>query len=98
LSHLHALLGPGTVTASGELDVVSAPALTEAIVAVAARWASVTIDLSAVTFMDGAGLSALVGARTRMLADGSVLRIRTPHQRVRHVLRLTNLEAAFTIV
>ena len=98
MSHLHALLGPGTVTASGELDVVSAPALTEAISAVAARFASVTLDLSAVTFMDGAGLSALLGARRRMLADGTLLQIRTPHHRVRHVLRLTNLEAFFIIV
>jgi anti-anti-sigma factor len=98
VSHLHALLGPGIVTASGELDLVSAPALTEAIAAVAARWAEVTLDLSAVTFMDGAGLSVLVGARRKMLADGSVLQLRTPHHRVRHVLRLTNLEAAFTIV
>jgi anti-sigma B factor antagonist len=98
VSHLHALLGPGTVTATGELDLVSAPTLTDAITTVAARWANVTIDLSAVTFMDGAGLSVLVGARRRMLADGTPLRLRTPHERVRHVLRLTNLETAFTIV
>jgi len=52
----------------------------------------VDIDLSAVTFMDAAGVSTLVQASHRASELGRVLRIRQPSPAVRRVVHLCGLD------
>lgn len=96
---LRTVLGtpPGVLLAVGELDVVSAGHLGAAVRTLADRCTEVTLDLSGVTFIDGAGVGALLAARRSVIGTGGSLRLRTPHERVRRVLRLTHLEDLFTI-
>lgn len=54
---------PGLVAASGELDISGAQPLVDAITATAMTVEHLTGDLGSVTFMDGAGLAALVDIR-----------------------------------
>lgn len=56
----------------GDLDLGSVPALRSASTEIAADgWARVVVDLSGVTFIDSAGMGALIGLRRRCVAaDG----------------------------
>ena len=60
--------GVHIVVLHGELDIVSAYGVALALVEVAGS--TVVVDLSDLTFMDSTGISALVMARKRILADG----------------------------
>lgn len=57
------------VALHGELDIVSAGTLADALVELAGS--TLVVDLSDLTFMDSTGIGALVVARNRMLADGA---------------------------
>lgn len=52
----------------------------------------VIVDLTAVTFIDSAGLGALVGAHRRMRECGGLLRIVRPPQLVHRAFELTGLD------
>jgi anti-sigma B factor antagonist len=56
------------VALHGELDIVSAVGLADALVEVAGS--TVVVDLRGLTFMDCSGIDALVAARNRIRADG----------------------------
>lgn len=56
------------VALHGELDVVSADGLADALVEVAGS--TVVADLSDLTFLDCSGIAALVAARNRIVAKG----------------------------
>jgi anti-anti-sigma factor len=56
--------------------------------------ARVVVDLSGVTFMDSAGLNALVGAYHRKVRDGE-LRLVGMRSNVRRVFEITGLLAPF---
>lgn len=56
------------VALHGELDIASADGLADALVEVAGS--TVLVDLSALTFMDCRGISALVAARNRIRSKG----------------------------
>jgi stage II sporulation protein AA (anti-sigma F factor antagonist) len=56
------------VALHGELDIVSADWLTDALVEVAGS--TVVVDLSDLTFMDCSGIDALVAAKNRIVAQG----------------------------
>ena len=56
------------VLAPGELDVVSADGVADALVETAAS--PVVADLSGLMFMDSSGIAALVGPRNRIVAKG----------------------------
>lgn len=81
------------VALSGEIDVVTAPAMREAL-AEATRLAvtGLITDLGDVTFMDAAGLGVLAGAggRARHLPGGLRLAAVPPH--VVRLLKLTGLD------
>ena len=53
----------------------------------------ILIDLSGVTAIDAAGIGALISLR----APGTYLRLVDPSERVRQVLRLTNVHSVFDI-
>jgi anti-sigma B factor antagonist len=84
------------VALGGEIDCFSAPELRDELLRLLRRRGpEVTLDLSAVTFLDCAGVSVLLATRRRAwLEGGSVRLIRVP-PRVRRVISLLNLDAAF---
>lgn len=86
------------LVACGELDIASTRRLVEATSRAAETSRDLTLDLSAVTFMDCAALAALLHTRKNLRERGGVLTLRSPHRSVMHLLRLTRLEHAFPIV
>ena len=90
--------GEVVVTVRGELDIASAPALTDAFDELAAAGTPVTaVDLRHVSFMDSSGLSALLlGART--MPAGSRLQLRNPSESVLRVLTLTGMLQTFDVL
>ncbi len=90
--------GASVLVASGELDIASSGRLLEATRHAAQTSPDVTLDMSAVTFMDCSALSALLRSRRCLALRGGVLTLRSPHRSVLYLLRLTSLEGAFPIV
>jgi anti-sigma B factor antagonist len=58
---------------------------------------SLVIDLSAVTFLDSTGISALIKARNSALAEDKALSLRSVPERVARLLHLTGLDGIFTV-
>ncbi|GAA3220616.1 STAS domain-containing protein [Dactylosporangium siamense] len=84
--------GTITVTVTGAVDLSTAAALDEAVAAAVDDGPpSVVVDLAAVTFIDSAGINALL--KSRRLADerGRQFRITNPTGIVRDVLDLTGV-------
>ncbi len=80
------------VALHGELDIVSAYDLALALVEVAGS--TTVIDLSGLTFMDSSGISALVMAKNRILADGrGQLVLTRPGGIVRDALEIVGLSS-----
>lgn len=82
------------VALSGEIDIVTAPAVRDALSEAADQAVTgITVDLGEVTFIDAAGLGVLAGAayRTRHLPGG--LRLAAVPARVLRLLAVTGLEA-----
>jgi anti-sigma B factor antagonist len=86
----HDLSDIHVVALRGELDVVSADGLADALVEVAGS--TVVVDLSGLTFIDCSGVAALVLARNRILANGlGQLVVTRPGAIVRKVLEIVGL-------
>jgi anti-anti-sigma factor len=83
----------------GELDVSTAPELRSHLASVLDDHGSSTIviDLHDLTFIDAAGLGALVHARNHLRSRGGEIRITEPRPIVRKVLDVTGLRDAFPI-
>jgi anti-anti-sigma factor len=80
------------VVLHGELDVVSALGLADALVEIAGS--TLVVDLSGLTFMDCSGIDALVLARNRILANGQgQLVVTRPTAIVRKSLEIVGLGA-----
>lgn len=78
------------VALQGELDIASADGVADAIVEV--DGSTVVVDLSGLTFMDSTGISALVVARRRILAEGQgQLVVTRPSNIVRTALEIVGL-------
>ena len=78
------------VALHGELDIVSAGGLADALVEVAGS--TVVVDLSGLTFMDCSGIDALVAAKNRILANGlGQLVVTRPSAIVRRALEIVGL-------
>ncbi|WP_347057442.1 STAS domain-containing protein [Blastococcus sp. HT6-30] len=80
------------LTAAGEIDCTSAPqvrAVLDQLVDAAPR--EVVVDLTAVTFLDSAGLCALAAAHRRALAAGGRLRVLAATRAVIRPLQITGL-------
>jgi anti-sigma B factor antagonist len=77
----------------GELDLASAPQLSEALSAAAAQGTlPVTLDLSKVTFIDSSALRALVLAGRELTEQGRTLQIGPRSEMVNRVLSMTSLD------
>jgi anti-sigma B factor antagonist len=82
------------VTVTGEIDMASEASLRAAIDTTLERDPApieVTIDLSEVTFLDSAGIRALLLSHHRATARGVLLRVRDPRPSVASVLQITRV-------
>jgi anti-anti-sigma factor len=77
------------VAAAGELDVASAPELAETLRRLDPGCEAVTLDLRSLTFLDVAGLHAVLNARSLARATGRRLHILGPAGEAARVLELT---------
>jgi len=88
-----------TITVTGCLDSVeSAPIRAALHEHLSEGTSKIIVDLSAVTFMDCAGLAALVIGMTRARLDGGDVRLVSPrHPDARRVLGLTKFDEVFSM-
>jgi anti-sigma B factor antagonist len=94
----HLRQGPGVtvLVAEGELDLVGAPRLIEALPDSGTE--PLVLDLSAVQFMDSSGLRSLLEARQACLEAGRPFAIARPSDAVSRVLELVDLTSEFEVV
>ncbi|MDT0438311.1 MULTISPECIES: STAS domain-containing protein [Streptomyces] len=92
--------GTATVVAlHGEIDVLTAFALSDRLDALTARpHPDLVLDLRAVGFIDCAGLGVLCRARNRVLARDGRLRLVTESASLRRLLRAAGLGGVFELV
>ena len=89
---------PLVVAVSGEIDIASAPKLREELVsAVGRHGARLALDLGGVTFMDCAGINALLAARRHARLEGGWVRVARASRRARNVLMLSGLHREFAL-
>ncbi|WP_327191403.1 STAS domain-containing protein [Streptomyces xinghaiensis] len=82
----------------GEIDILTAPALSVRLDALTASAApDLVVDLRAVTFLDCRGLAMLCRARNRVLSRGGRLRLVAGDGHILRVMRLTRLARVFDV-
>lgn len=81
------------LTLSGELDVVSAPKLGEAVAQ--AGDATVVVDLADLTFCDSSGIRAILLAHRAVTESGRHFALRGANGPVRRVFEITGLTELF---
>ena len=88
--------GDGRVVVLGEVDMATAPELSEAIESLISTGAQrVVVDAAGVTFMDSTGLNALCLGQAKLEAQGGVLVLGAVSRQVETVLHATGLESMF---
>jgi anti-sigma B factor antagonist len=85
-------LGYAIVTATGEVDISTGTRLRERLSELAASGRPLVADLDQVSFIDSAGLAALVGAAKRAAAHGGSLHVVCARPQIRQLFRLTGLD------
>ena len=89
---------PLVVTVSGEIDIATGPRLREKLLGAMRRHgARLALDLSGVTFMDCAGINALLTARRHARVKDGWVRVPRASRRARKVLMLTGLHREFAL-
>ena len=92
------IVGDARVAVVGELDMATAPQLTDVIEALASTGPPrVVVDLSGVSFMDSSGIGALCQAQSTLEAGGGVLVLGPVSNRVQSVLQMAELGDAFVL-
>ncbi|SEG24759.1 anti-sigma B factor antagonist [Thermomonospora echinospora] len=92
--------GPGgaIATLQGDLDVATAPALREGLLALLRPGLRLLVlDLSRLWFCDAAGVSVLLGTRRRATLLHIPLRLAAPRSRVAKILEVTGADCGFMI-
>ena len=84
--------GYAIVTVAGEIDISTVTGLRERLFDLAASGRPLLVDLDQVTFIDSAGLSALVGTANRADAHGGSLYAACSRPKIRKLFRLTGLD------
>jgi anti-sigma B factor antagonist len=79
-------------TVAGEIDISTVTGLRECLFELAASGRRLVIDLNQVTFIDSAGLSALVGTANQAAAHGTSVHVVCARPKIRKVFRLTGLD------
>lgn len=81
----------------GELDMASAPQLTQMASTLLARGAADSVlDLSGLSFIDAAGLGAVVDLAQRLAAHGATLTVHGASKRARRIFAIGRLECLLT--
>jgi anti-anti-sigma factor len=89
---------PLVVGVSGQIDIASAPKLREELLGALGRHgARLALDLGGVTFMDCAGINALLATRRHARLEGGWVRVGRASRRARNVLTLTGLHREFAL-
>ena len=87
-----------TISPVGEIDLDTVGLLSASLADTIASGADrVVVDFAHVTYIDSAGLGALVGAHRRLRAAGGALVLRCEQPRVLRLLTITGLTKLFTI-
>lgn len=95
-AHTEDRTGAVVIVAEGELDLVGAPRLLEAVPVEGTT--PVIVDLGSVGFMDSSGLRSLLEARRACVDAGRAFSIARPSDAVRRVLELVDLQGEFPVV
>jgi anti-sigma B factor antagonist len=86
------------VTATGEVDMYTAPTLEQALDGVIGLGGtSVVLDLTEVTFVDSTLLSVLLRYRDRLTDLGGLLVVVSDDRRIRRTFEITGLDRLFRI-
>jgi len=85
------------ITATGRLNMVSAPKLREMVAEVVAGGSNrIVVNLQETSFMDSSGLGALIGCLKAARQAGGDLRIAQVQPQVQMVLGLTSMDKVLT--
>jgi anti-sigma B factor antagonist len=86
------------ITLPGEIDFTNSPRLRETLLAVISRQpAMVLADMTATTFCDASGMTAIVTAYRQAVAAGTDMRLLIRHPAPRRVFRLFGLDTLISI-
>jgi anti-sigma B factor antagonist len=85
------------VHVSGELDIATAPQLTEALDAALTKASLVLVDLSRLTFIDCIGLGAITAGHSRARSSARKLVLSSITAQVHRLLEITGTAARFEI-
>lgn len=83
------------ISATGELDVATAPKLEEAIIGAVRMGKGVSLDLSGIDFLDSTGLRAVLGGLRRARAAEVHFSLDQTSPAVDRLLRVTGLVGEF---
>jgi anti-anti-sigma factor len=89
--------GLAVVVVVGELDLATAPRLSEELAGMAEPGRVILVDLSDTEFMDCAGLAPLVAACERQRELGGDLIVDAPTRAVSRVIECTRLDEVLTV-
>jgi len=95
--HARAVGAATVIAVSGELDIHTAPDLTEVLRPAIAAGQPVIVDLTDVTFMDSSGLSVFVTALKRAREAGTTLVLVVSEPRVMRVFSITGIDTLIDI-
>jgi anti-sigma B factor antagonist len=90
--------GHAVVTATGELDLYTAPRLQAALAGLLREQVTrIVVDMSGVEFCDSTGMNVLLSAMKRLKEQGGSLELAAPRPAVRRILQVTGLDTVFTV-
>ncbi|WP_433228490.1 STAS domain-containing protein [Actinomadura formosensis] len=90
--------GHAVVTATGELDLYTAPRLQAALAGLLREQVTrIVVDLSGVEFCDSTGMNVLLSAMKRLKEQGGSLELAAPRPAVQRILQVTGLDTVFTV-
>jgi anti-anti-sigma factor len=89
--------GIPVVSASGDLDLVMAPQLREALHSAIRDHAALIMDLREASYIESAGLGAILGAKMRLTQKGGHIALVTAPGHVHNMVCLTRLEQAMPV-
>jgi anti-anti-sigma factor len=87
--------GADALFVTGELDLATAPRLDEALAELAGD--VIVVDLSGCTFLDSAGIRALVGSARTLEAAGRSLRLVTSDAGILRLLEITGVDTLIPV-
>lgn len=90
--------GTVVVAVSGEVDLATAEALRDALVAAEGEAASgMVLDLQQVGFLDSTGIGELVGVHRRLRKSGRPLALVVPEGPIRKILAITGMDSVLDL-